>query len=185
VANLFGSVVSSNAVLTVLVPPSIAQQPVSQAVVSDSNAEFTVRASGTGTLYYQWIKNNTNLADGGNIFGSLSNTLALNPVTTNDSGNYNVVVTNNYGSVTSSVANLLVGLPPQELNIFLYTNNIITLIMNGTAGFSYVLQESTDLTSVVNWQSISNIITDSNGLWSFTDTNTFTNDALYYRVTFP
>jgi hypothetical protein len=173
VSNYYGSMVSSNAILTVYVPPSITQQPVNQSIVTGSNATFSVVANGTATLTYQWTKNNTNLSDGGNTIGSSSNLLALNPITTNDTGPYTVIVTNNYGSVTSSVASLLVGIPPQTLNIFYYQNNSLILSMTGTPGFPYGLQETTNLTPPANWQSIGNIMADTNGLWSFTDTNTF------------
>jgi hypothetical protein len=43
VTNVAGSVTSSNAVLTVLAPPSIQTQPLSQAVLLGSNAAFTVK----------------------------------------------------------------------------------------------------------------------------------------------
>ena len=136
VTNFYGNMVSSNAVLTVFVPPSITQQPVSQSIVTGSNATFSVAASGTATLTYQWTKNNTNLSDGGNTIGSRSNLLALNPITTNDTGPYTVIVTNNYGSVTSSVASLLVGIPPQTLNIYYYSNNSLIIHHDRNAGLS-------------------------------------------------
>ena len=46
---------------------SITSQPPSQAVAEGSNAVFTVTASGSAPLYYQWSINNTNLTNGGNI----------------------------------------------------------------------------------------------------------------------
>jgi len=48
VSNAYGAIVSSNALLTVLVlPPSIAIQPANQAVVAGDTATFTVAAGGT------------------------------------------------------------------------------------------------------------------------------------------
>ncbi len=54
VSNMVSLVLSSNAVLTVLVPPSIITQPQNQGVVIGANATFTVGASGTAPLSYQW-----------------------------------------------------------------------------------------------------------------------------------
>jgi hypothetical protein len=59
-----------------------------------------VGASGTAPLSYQWLINGSTLS------GANGSTLAFPSVTPPDLGPYSVVVTNNYGSVTSSVANL-------------------------------------------------------------------------------
>jgi hypothetical protein len=83
---------------------SITSQPPSQAVAEGSNAVFTVTASGSAPLYYQWSINNTNLTNGGNISGATNNTLTISNVLTNNAGNYTVLVYNDCGSVTSSVA---------------------------------------------------------------------------------
>jgi sugar lactone lactonase YvrE len=60
VANVAGSVTSSNATLTV-VPLLITTQPQSQTVAVGSNATFSVTVSGTGPFTYQWQLNGTNL----------------------------------------------------------------------------------------------------------------------------
>jgi hypothetical protein len=59
-------------------------------------------------LSYQWFWNGAVLSDGGAVSGSASPNLALNGVTDNNAGNYSVIVTNSYGSVTSVVATLTV-----------------------------------------------------------------------------
>jgi len=64
VTNLAGSMTSSNATLTVLVPPSIVTQPVNQLAIIGGNATFSVTASGTGPFAYQWQLNGTNLPVG-------------------------------------------------------------------------------------------------------------------------
>src|SRR5260221_196242 len=53
-SNSFGSQTSSVATLTVLYPPSISAQPVSQAALLGSNVSFAVTAIGTPPLSYQW-----------------------------------------------------------------------------------------------------------------------------------
>src|ERR1043166_745706 len=90
------------------VPPSITQQPSSATVVPLSGTSFAVVASGTSPLYYQWQKNNANLANGGHYSGCTTATLAISSAATNDQAGYRCVVTNAYGSVTSAVATLTV-----------------------------------------------------------------------------
>jgi hypothetical protein len=64
VANAFGSVASNPATLTVTSsgePPSINTQPANQTASVGGSATFTVGASGTPTLGYQWQRNETNI----------------------------------------------------------------------------------------------------------------------------
>lgn len=87
--------------------PNIATQPESQVVIMKSNATFSVVATGDEPLSYQWWKNETNiLTDGGNVSGAATATLTITNVQFDDSGDYQVIVTNAFGSVTSSVARL-------------------------------------------------------------------------------
>ncbi len=103
VSNGGGSVTSTQAVLTVLQPPAITTQPASQAAVPAASATFTVVATGTALLHYQWYFNtNTPLADATNA------SYTIGSVSTNDAGAYAVAVANDYGAVTSSVAILTV-----------------------------------------------------------------------------
>ena len=113
VSNSAGSAVSNSATLTVttLVPPTITSQPSSQTVTAGQTATFSVVASGTTPLTYQWSKNG--LAISGGTFASYTT-----PVTTaSDSGsNFTVQVTNSGGTITSSAA-LLTVTPAQKPSI--------------------------------------------------------------------
>jgi len=112
VTNIAGSVISSNAVLTVATSPVIVTQPTNQAVALGSNATFAVTAVGISPLSYQWQTNGVNLTDGGGISGSTNNVLTITDVQTNNSGTYTVIITNIAGMVTSSNAVLTVASPP-------------------------------------------------------------------------
>src|SRR5262249_3876706 len=92
--------------------PRITNQPVSLTVTQGSSPSLSDGASGPGSLGFQWLKNGSGLADGTNIIGSSSNVLSLNAVMLGDAGGYAVIITNDYGSVTSSVATLTVLAPP-------------------------------------------------------------------------
>lgn len=102
VTNTAGSVPSDDATLTVNVLPSITTQPVDVKVSVGGTATFTVVATGTGPLTYQWRKGNTPIA------GATSATLTLTNVQTAQAGNYAVDVSNVAGSVKSSAAKLTV-----------------------------------------------------------------------------
>jgi hypothetical protein len=101
--NSCGSTTSNAAVITVNVAPSITGNP------SDANvhaqycaATFSVSATGTGPLSYQWRKNTVNLVDGGAVSGATTPTLTFNPADLSDNGStIDCVVTNACGSVTS------------------------------------------------------------------------------------
>ena len=84
------------------ITPAIIAQPQSQSVVSGVNVSFGVTARGLPTLAYQWTFNGVVIANATN------NLLALTAVTTNNVGDYRVIVTNSFGSITSLVASLVV-----------------------------------------------------------------------------
>jgi uncharacterized delta-60 repeat protein len=102
VVNVSGSVTSSNAVLTVLSPPTISRQPMSRTVVPRSAVRLTVSAVGDLPLTYQWLR------DGIPLIGKTDDVLSLPNAQPPDMGYYQVVVSNPCGSVTSSEAGLLV-----------------------------------------------------------------------------
>ncbi len=107
ITNAYGSVTSVVATLTVTnpPPPSITSQPTSRSALAGSSTTISVTAAGSG-LAYQWRHSSVNIG------GATSSGLTLNSLTLADSGAYDVVITNAYGSVTSVVATLTVTNPP-------------------------------------------------------------------------
>lgn len=110
------------------VPPQITQQPANQAVLSGQSATFTVSATGTPSLSYQWQRNNSNISDA----TSASYTL-MNPTAADSGATFRCVVTNAYGTATSTAANLTVINPddppvittePTVLNALLQVGNL-------------------------------------------------------------
>jgi alpha-tubulin suppressor-like RCC1 family protein len=93
-------------------PPNIVSQPSSQTLATGSNALFSVTATGSQPVNYQWFYNGAPLADGGRISGSMSNLLTIANLFTNDSGNYFAIASNSAGLATSIVAGLTVFMPP-------------------------------------------------------------------------
>src|SRR5208283_336117 len=89
-------------------PPVITNQPSGLVLTAGSNAVFKVAASGASPLAYQWQFNGTNLVNTMQVIGVQSNTLTISSVLPANAGNYQVVVTNIFGSVTSGVAGCVV-----------------------------------------------------------------------------
>jgi len=131
------NLINALAGLGVYNPPSISTQPASQTLALGSNAFFGVAATGDTPLFYQWQFDGTNL--GG---ATLSNLLVTN-LTRASAGSYTVVVTNKWGSLTSSVALLTVGappsitMPPATLVVSPGSNVTFTVSVSGDAPLSF------------------------------------------------
>jgi hypothetical protein len=99
---------------------SIVTQPQSQTANVGDDVSFNVVANGASPLAYQWQFN------GRPISGAASDTLQLNDITEAEEGDYQVTVSNQSGSVESSVARLTVSVPGQPfINITSPTNNAL------------------------------------------------------------
>ena len=132
VTNLYGSATSDVAQLTVTVPvaPTILTPPQNQTVLPGAGAIFNVAASGSTPLSYQWYFN-TNTA----IAGANNSSLTLNNVQATNAGTYHVVVNNLAGSVTSSVALLLLDNSPVAPSFLSQPASVLALL-GSTAGFN-------------------------------------------------
>ncbi len=100
VSNLAGTVTSLVVSLTVRVRPAIQTQPASKLVGSGASVSFSVAASGTVPLAYQWQFNGANRA------GATNPSLILSNVVPVQAGNYSVIVSNMAGVTNSSLAAL-------------------------------------------------------------------------------
>jgi hypothetical protein len=116
VSNTAGSATSNAATLTVnaaVVAPKITTQPQSVTVTAGRTATFSVGASGTAPLSYQWKKNGTA------INGANASSYTTPATATTDSGStFTVTVSNTAGRVTSNAATLTVNaasLTPQTI----------------------------------------------------------------------
>jgi endonuclease/exonuclease/phosphatase family metal-dependent hydrolase len=104
ITNSMGSITSAVANLTVTnAAPGISAQPQNQSVVVAGDVTFSVSATGTAPLGFQWFFNTNTLID-----GATTNTFTVTNARLTNAGGYSVVVTNSVGSVTSRVATLTV-----------------------------------------------------------------------------
>jgi hypothetical protein len=87
--------------------PVVLTQPISTNAAAGGGGRFSVTATGTAPLQYQWRLNGTNLHSGGAFAGATSNILSLTDVRNYHAGSYDVLVSNNGGTVTSAPAALV------------------------------------------------------------------------------
>lgn len=185
VTDYWGSVTSSPAALTVgggATFPGIVTQPVPRSVLVGQSASFSVTASGTGPLSYQWKTNGFNLADGGAISGSTSNVLTINPVSPVNMANYSVVITNTAGSTNSSSVPLSVSAPP---SVSSKPGTGGSFVLNATTipGLSYVVQGASNLNPPILWLPLTTNNAAGDGSLAFT--NNSTAPVKFFRLAFP
>jgi len=118
VSNSGGSITSNPATLTVntIGAPTITQQPSSQAITVGETATFSVAATGTTPLTYQWQKGTTP------IVGATSASYTTPAAVSGDNGSqFQVVVTNPDGSMPSDVVTLTVN---PSTDVVTYHNDV-------------------------------------------------------------
>jgi hypothetical protein len=138
VTNSAGSVTSNAATLAVNSgsgAPAIVTQPANQSVAVGHSATFTVVASGTAPLAYQWLKNGTAIA------GATAGSYTTPAVASSDNGAaFKVTVANTVGSITSTAATLTVTSATSTTDVLTYHNdnsrsgqNLTELVLTPTA----------------------------------------------------
>jgi hypothetical protein len=127
--------------------PLILLEPQDRAAIVGNPASFSVQAVGTPPLTYQWFHNGSGIANATNSSHTISQVQA------SDGGNYQVVITNSFGSVTSRVAQLSVA--------FLDIDSYAGLKILGVPGRTYRI-EATPSTGTPNWQVLTNVVLPSN-----------------------
>jgi len=100
-------------------------------------------------MTYQWFK------DGSAIAGATSAILLLPNLTIANSGDYSVVVSNDFGTVTSELAYVLVqDLGPPRVAI----QSFVGVSISGIVGRTYALQFTTSLLPVNNWTTLTQVV---------------------------
>lgn len=175
VTNSAGTTTSDTAVLTVLpTAPTITQQPTAQTATIGKSATFSVTATGSDTLTYQWTK------AGVSISGATSSSYTISSVTSSDAGSYAVVVTNNYGSLSSSaVTSSSVTLTVYAATTITSQPTSQTVTAGQSATFSVTATGSGTLT--YQWTKAGTNISGATSS-SYTITSTTSNDAGSYAV---
>jgi hypothetical protein len=170
VSNSAGEIASNAAALTVNaapVAPSITQQPSHQTVTAGQTATFSVTATGTAPLAYQWQKGTTA------ITGATLASYTTPATATSDSGStFSVVVSNSAGTITSNAASLTVNAAPVAPSITQQPSNQ-TVTAGQTATFSVTAAGTAPL--AYQWQKGTTAITGATSA-SYTTPATTTSD---------
>jgi hypothetical protein len=130
------------------IAPMITQQPASQTATVGQTATFTVMATGTAPLSYQWEKNNSAIMNAPNSPSYTTPTLAMS-----DSGaTFQVIVSNGVNpSATSNPATLTVNpasvaptitTQPSNATVTAGATATFTVVATGTAPLSYQWQRN-------------------------------------------
>lgn len=137
VSNPYGSIVSTNATISVILPVSIVTQPESTTVSVGDSVTLSVGVEGSDPISYQWFFNNKSLVDMTNADLTIDSTEAT------DTGSYKVVVSNPLGKVTSSKVTLKVLDPPSittqpQDNTIVFGHSIsMSVAATGTTPLTY------------------------------------------------
>jgi hypothetical protein len=149
ISNSAGSIASTMAILTVnaaAVAPTITAQPANQSVTVGQAATFTVTATGTAPLSYQWQKNSVNITGAGSASYTAPATVA-----TDNGAKFDVIVSNATGSQTSAMATLTVNTAavaptittqPANQSVTLGQTATFSVTATGTAPLSYQWQKN-------------------------------------------
>ena len=159
-------------------PPSISSQPVSQTATVGDNINFAVGLNGTEPLSYEWRRNGVGIA------GETSGELTLNNVQLESAGDFTLVVSNEYGSVTSAVATLVVNVvfvpqapvitvQPASQKVTAGANVTFMAQANGTPPLSYQWQKDGLLISgeTASTLTLNNTQLSASGSYSVTVSN--------------
>jgi uncharacterized delta-60 repeat protein len=172
---------SAGIVETVIGPPAIIGQPISQARTAGTNAWFSVTAVGSEPLAYQWLKTGTNLP------GATTATLSFSDVNRRQAGIYSVWVSNPFGALLSSNAVLEVR-SPQHLGVaHLAEDDSFTLTSADSDGTALVDAdllgfEAYASTNLIDWLPLTNALSITNGALLLRDTGRSNHPARYYRL---
>lgn len=146
VTNALGAATSNSATLSVVAAaaPQIVSAPAAQSVVVGQTAIFTVAASGSPTLKYQWLKNGTVLS------GATQSSYTTPVLALADNGaSYAVTVTNPVGTITSAAVSLTVNAPtpvsivtsPQSVEVLSGQSATFTVAVTGSTPITYTWQK--------------------------------------------
>jgi hypothetical protein len=162
--------------------PVILSQPQSTNVVANTNehATFSVLAVGIPSpLAYQWRFKHADSADPAtNIVGATESSYTISYVQLTNAGGYSVVITNSSGSVTSSIASLIVhGDSAARLTNAMVTASAFRIHIFGLTNRPYVVETTTNL-NTTNWYPIH---TNTVSFW-YTNFPTTSDWRRFYRV---
>ena len=110
------------------ISPSITTNPNNNLATIGASVALSVVATGSGSLTYQWYLNNTAITNNTSISGAQTANLLISNFSANQAGQYYVTITNSFGTVTSTQANvdLPISILTQPQSQSVISGNLIT-----------------------------------------------------------
>ena len=175
-----GGIGGNGTIFRLVLPPDFVIGPTNQTVAVGGDAIFNSQAFGTAPFSYRWLFNKVT------VTGATNATLQISPAVTNAVGDYQVVLTNLYGSITSQVATLSVSLQPNAYGATNSGGGKITVLFGSYPNSTNQVLATTNLALPIGqWKVISTNIADSSGLVPYLDTNTAGVPVKFYRLKYP
>lgn len=171
VTDAFESAASTPATLTMY--PFITMPFTGASALWGMRQTFHVQAWGSGPLSYQWFDN------GMLIPNATNQTLSFSAIQFTNAGLYSVVVSGPFGSATNTPEQVVVN--PAGVSMGLYPG----VTINGVVGYSYIIQETSDLSKTNSWVTLANItLQQPMQLWMDTnaDASLPANPHRFYQV---
>ena len=176
VSNSLGSVTSVLATLTVDSPPTIISGPSNLTLTVGASGNFSVTATGTQPMTYQWQFN------GVSKVGFNNTNYPINNAQLTDAGSYNVVISNRFAVLTSAPAILTVLASSNSAPVLgppSLSSNTFNFSFPSVSNTTYVVQSKNALTDPSWTPLVTNVGTG--GPISFTDPMT-NRSTRFYRV---
>ncbi len=162
-------------------PPDFITSPAAQSVSPGGTVTFNCQPFGTGPFAYQWLSNGVPVA------GATGTSLILAHVSSQiTNAQFQVVVTNFWGSVISGAASVQMQLQPTIYTVSCSGEGCVTLQLGSYPNSTNRLWATTNLAlPLAQWQVVATNLTDGNGVSRFSDTNTFGLPWKFYRLSQP
>jgi uncharacterized repeat protein (TIGR03803 family) len=162
-------------------PPDFIMSPTDQFVGIGGSATFKCQPFGTGPFDYQWLSNGVPVA------GVTGNSLTLSNISWQiTNAQFQVLITNHWGSILSSPASAHVLLQPTIFDVTVSGDDQVMVQLGSYPNSTNRLWATTNLSLPLSqWQVVATNIADGNGLSQFQDTNTIGIPTKFYRLSLP
>lgn len=116
-------------------------------------------------------------------------TLTYTPPLTNGNvtDSFTYTVADSYGATNTGTVTITIATNSTPVTIMAgpLMNGSITFTFTGTPDYTYIIQSTTNLLPPIMWMSVSTNTADTNGMFTFTDTNVLNQTNLFYRTITP